>query len=103
MPPPALRPHSLAVNRKVGKMSRSTRNQWFSRFQKLIRRPRKSRPLSRSMMFEQLGARITPAVSAFFIPSAGVLSIIGDNLDNTVAVSRDAAGTLRVNGGAVSV
>jgi Ca2+-binding RTX toxin-like protein len=84
-------------------MSRSTRKQWFSRFQKFSGRKQKSRPAARSMMFEQLGARITPAVSAFFIPSAGVLSILGDNLDNTIAVSRDAAGTLRVNGGAVSV
>src|SRR4051812_8801718 len=31
----------------------------------------------------------------------GVLSISGDSLDNTIAVSRDAAGTILVNGGAV--
>jgi Ca2+-binding RTX toxin-like protein len=53
------------------------------------------------MSFEQLGMRLTPAVNAFF--SAGGLTVIGDALDNTIAVSRDAAGTILVNGGAVPV
>jgi Ca2+-binding RTX toxin-like protein len=52
-------------------------------------------------MFEQLGQRITPAVNAFF--SAGVLTVTGDGADNTIEVSRDAAGKLLVNGGAVSI
>jgi Ca2+-binding RTX toxin-like protein len=43
------------------------------------------------------------AVTASFIPSAGVLSVFGDALDNTTAVSRNAAGTLLVNGGAVPI
>src|SRR5262245_26532194 len=50
---------------------------------------------------EPLAERITPAVTAFF--NAGALTILGDNLDNTITVSRDAAGTLLVNGGAVPV
>jgi Ca2+-binding RTX toxin-like protein len=50
---------------------------------------------------EELQARLAPAVTASF--SAGVLSVIGDYLNNTIAVSRDAAGKLLVNGGAVSV
>jgi Ca2+-binding RTX toxin-like protein len=33
----------------------------------------------------------------------GVLAVFGDNLDNTIEVSRDVAGTIRVNGGAVPV
>jgi Ca2+-binding RTX toxin-like protein len=55
------------------------------------------------MAFEQLGMRLTPAVNAFFIPNAGVLTVMGDSLDNTIDVSRNAAGTLLVNGGAVNV
>jgi len=43
------------------------------------------------------------AVTASFDASTGVLSIISDNLDNTVTVSRNAAGTILVNGGAVAV
>jgi Ca2+-binding RTX toxin-like protein len=55
------------------------------------------------MAFEQMGSRITPAVNAFFFGSAGVLSIIGDSLDNSIEVSRNAAGSILVNGGAVPV
>src|SRR5215210_7826064 len=35
--------------------------------------------------------------------SAGTLSVSGDSLDNTITVSRDAAGKILVNGGAVAV
>jgi len=35
--------------------------------------------------------------------SAGVLTVIGDNADNSVEVSRNAAGTILVNGGTVAV
>ena len=41
------------------------------------------------------------AVTATF--SAGVLTVFGDNLGNNIVVSRDAAGAIRINGGAVSV
>lgn len=53
--------------------------------------------------FEALDSRWTPAVTAFFTPSAGILTVIGDSLDNNITVSRDAAGKLLVNGGAVKV
>jgi Ca2+-binding RTX toxin-like protein len=43
------------------------------------------------------------AIFAFFSPGVGTLSIFGDNLDNTVNISRDATGTILVNGGAVTV
>lgn len=43
------------------------------------------------------------AVTAIFTLSGGVLTVIGDNLDNTVALSRNPAGRILVNGGAVSV
>ena len=35
--------------------------------------------------------------------SSNILSITGDNLDNTILASRDAAGTILVNGGAVAI
>ncbi len=40
------------------------------------------------------------AVTSTF--NSGQLSVIGDALDNNVTVSRDAAGTILVNGGAVA-
>jgi Ca2+-binding RTX toxin-like protein len=43
------------------------------------------------------------AVTASFSPGSGVLSIFGDNLSNTIVVSRNAAGNLLVNGGAVVI
>src|SRR5215211_4706863 len=43
------------------------------------------------------------AVTASFSPSSGVLSVFGDANNNTITVSRDAAGKLLVNGGAVAV
>src|SRR5215468_4225269 len=43
------------------------------------------------------------ATTASFIPGAGSLSVLGDALDNTTTISRDAAGNILVNGGAVAV
>jgi Ca2+-binding RTX toxin-like protein len=43
------------------------------------------------------------AIKATFSPSAGVLSVLGDQLDNTIVTSRNAAGQILVNGGLVSV
>ena len=43
------------------------------------------------------------AIKASFSPGAGLLSVFGDAAKNTVTVSRNAAGTLLVNGGAVAV
>jgi Ca2+-binding RTX toxin-like protein len=43
------------------------------------------------------------AVTATFLAQAGTLSVIGDNLDNTITLSRNAAGQILVNGGAVAV
>src|SRR5262245_21867983 len=52
---------------------------------------------------EQLADRITPAVTASFLPSTGTLAVFGDALDNNITLSRDAAGKILVNGGAVAV
>jgi len=43
------------------------------------------------------------AVTATFIPTSGVLSVFGDSLNNTVTTSRNAAGKILVNGGAVGI
>ncbi len=53
--------------------------------------------------FERLEGRAYFAVTASFLPSAGQLSIFGDAQDNAITVSRDAAGKILVNGGAVQV
>jgi Ca2+-binding RTX toxin-like protein len=43
------------------------------------------------------------AITASFAPGAGLLSAFGDSHTNAITVSRDAAGALLVNGGAVHV
>jgi Ca2+-binding RTX toxin-like protein len=43
------------------------------------------------------------AIKASFSRSAGLLTELGDSLDNTIITSRDAAGQILVNGGAVAV
>src|SRR5687768_11477366 len=53
-------------------------------------------------LFEILERRAYFAVTASFLPG-GTLSVFGDALDNNITVSRDAAGKLLVNGGAVAV
>jgi Ca2+-binding RTX toxin-like protein len=78
-----------------------------SMFQALLRgvRRRKTRLSDTStrpaLGLSQLEAREVPAVIATF--SGGQLSVFGDNLDNTITVSRNAAGQILVNGGAVAV
>jgi len=54
-------------------------------------------------MVESLDERVTPAVTATFSAAAGQLKIIGDAQDNTFVVSRDAAGTILVNSGAIPI
>jgi Ca2+-binding RTX toxin-like protein len=82
-------------------MSRMNLRQWTKQLARLARRGPKARRLGRNPGFEQLGTRITPAVNAFF--AHGQLTILGDAADNAVVVSRDAAGNIQVNGGAVQV
>ena len=71
-------------------------------------RPGRRRPSRRVRLVEltrpeMLDIRVLPAVTATFSAAQGVLTVIGDAKDNTIAVSRDAAGSILVNGGAVSV
>jgi hypothetical protein len=53
--------------------------------------------------FELLETRRMLAVSATFSATSGVLNVFGDSADNTIQVSRDAAGALLVNGGAADL
>src|SRR5688500_7942665 len=53
--------------------------------------------------FESLESRSYFAVTATFAAGTGVLTVFGDNLDNNITVSRNAAGGLLVNGGAVAI
>src|SRR5215813_3585927 len=50
-----------------------------------------------------LEGRTTMAITATFLPGAGTLTTLGDSLDNTIAVMRDAAGTININNGAVAI
>ena len=43
------------------------------------------------------------AVTASFLPTSATLSVFGDSLSNNIIISRDAAGKLLVNGGAVAI
>src|SRR5215468_10837958 len=50
-----------------------------------------------------LGRAKTMAITASFDPATGLLTEFGDTLDNVITTSRNAAGTILVNGGAVAV
>jgi hypothetical protein len=52
---------------------------------------------------ESLERRSYFAVIATFSPAQGLLTVFGDGLDNSIVVSRNAAGSLLVNGGAVPI
>jgi len=67
------------------------------------RAKKRARRAFQSYMIEALEGRATPAVVASFNPAAQLLSVIGDSLNNSITVSRNAAGQLLVNGGAVAV
>src|SRR5258706_1724502 len=55
------------------------------------------------IQMESLEVRIQLAVTAAYVPFAHTLTVFGDSLDNQIVVSRDAAGKLLVNGGAVPI
>src|SRR6476619_474524 len=75
----------------------------FSRFALQCVRADIQKTRRRTLTFETLRERLTPAVTAAFSPAAGLLSVFGDSANNKIDVSRDAAGKLLVNGGAVTI
>ncbi len=82
---------------------------WMSRMLKKkfrpASRPRRKQPNRGRILptLEPLGERILPAITASFSPGTGILSVVGDAQNNTIVVSRDAAGDILVNGGAVAI
>src|SRR5262249_3256052 len=62
----------------------------------------RKRPRPR-LALEALDDRILLSVTSTFSAATGVLTVAGDDLDNTIVISRDAAGTIFVNGGAVVI
>ncbi len=58
-------------------------------------------PRTLTPSFETLESRRLLAITAVF--SGPVLSVFGDNQGNTIEVSRDVAGKIQVNGGAVTI
>ena len=79
----------------------------FNRWSKKVNRNRRQAPAAhsrkRTLAFEQLGERVVLSVTASFSPTAGTLSVVGDQADNNIIVSRDAAGRILINGGAVAI
>ena len=82
----------------------------MSRFVKFLKKrsarraaTRRKRPARFVSGFEPLEPRLMLAVTASFVPGTGVLSVFGDAANNTIDVSRNAAGTILVNGGAVAI
>jgi hypothetical protein len=78
---------------------------WFTNKVRPVRRrvrPKVSHGRFRPQV-EPLAERVLPAVTAIFSAAAGQLRVIGDDQANTVVVSRDAAGTIFVNNGAVAI
>src|SRR5207249_3206775 len=82
---------------------------WMSRMLKKTPRPvsrsGRKQPNPRRFLpaLEPLDERILPAITASFSPGTGILTVFGDAGNNTVVVSRDAAGKILVNGGAVVI
>jgi Ca2+-binding RTX toxin-like protein len=50
-----------------------------------------------------LAAAASTGITASYMAPVGVLAVVGTTLDDTISVSRDAAGNLLVNGGAVPI
>jgi Ca2+-binding RTX toxin-like protein len=80
-------------------------NSWLKRvLKKKANPPRKKLWHGRFIPnLELLSDRVLPSVTAIFSPFGGSLTILGDSQDNTIVVSRDAAGRILVNGGAVPI
>jgi Ca2+-binding RTX toxin-like protein len=82
----------------------------MSRFRKLLKKCFQRRGAARRQRSERFVPCLEPlesrrmlAVTAVFSVPSGVLSVFGDSLNNTIEVSRNAAGNIFVNGGAVSI
>jgi hypothetical protein len=71
---------------------------------KIARHVRENTYQGRSMLkVEALSERVMPAITASFTAAGALLRVVGDALDNSIVVSRNAAGTIFVNNGAVAI
>src|SRR5438132_9421471 len=86
-------------------MATSLLNRLLKRKSRLVSRQSRKRIWQNRLLpdLERLDERIALAVTASFSPAAHVVSVFGDSLDNTIVVSRDAAGKILINGGAVAI
>jgi Ca2+-binding RTX toxin-like protein len=76
---------------------------WLQRLFTRNRKPIRKNPNRFVPALDALDERILPAVTAAFNPAAGTLVVVGDALNNMITISRNAAGTILVNGGGVVV
>src|SRR4051794_2793724 len=78
---------------------------WIRQMFKKTSRPIVRAPYQRRFApaVELLDERVLLSVTASFSAGTGILSVFGDAGNNAIVVSRDAAGRLLVNGGAVAV
>ncbi len=67
------------------------------------KRPSRKAALVELDRFALLDRRILPAITATYSAAQGILTITGDAQDNNIAVSRNAAGSILVNAGAVKI
>jgi hypothetical protein len=67
------------------------------------RRATVGKPPRPRLALEALDERIMLSITSTFSAATGVLTVAGDDLANTIVVSRDAAGTILVNNGAVVI
>src|SRR4051794_31827074 len=82
-------------------MGKSRLTHWFSNSVRPVRNQTGQRRFVAQI--ERLADRVMPAVTASFSVAGGSLRVVGDALDNAVVISRDAGGTILVNGGAVAI
>lgn len=75
-------------------MAMSWWNRLWKRDSRRVVRPIRGKPRQNRFVpnFETLAERIALAVTASFSPATRILSAFGDALNNTIAVTRDAAG-----------
>ena len=71
------------------------------RRRRLMRRPRQSPAYP--PVCQTLEVRALLSASATFTPATGILTVTGDAQNNSLTVSRDTAGDLLVNGGAIAI
>jgi hypothetical protein len=67
------------------------------------KRPSRKAALVELDRFALLDRRILPAITATYSAAQGILTITGDAQDNTIAASRNAAGSILVNAGAAKI